>query len=547
MKNKFTLLLCVLCLVNLSTLMAQCGGGSAACMPLKTGNMALHYGGDVLINDQPAQNQRNANITVAYNGWLYAINTYTTATTYGITTMKSVDNGKTWTIFSTYDFGATAEQTSVDIVAAGTTPADFKIFISGVRHNFGINYVAWVDRLDPNTGAVEDEILNETWSGMIMDIKIASDYRYPAVGASPYSLGILFSKRSGFDTIVFYSSADGGMTVGNRYALTGTGWYCNKVAISYGVCNNWFNGRYFAAWEEFESGSTDYGHIYTAHSNPTFNSSFTGKICIDSIYADPNIFNYCRNPSISTMANSTLDNGNSDLTEIILFDRQFTSYDMDVIGYYNEFVPYATENDNWHELLIENSSDYSMESDINYDPAYNNFMVTYFDSTTLQLPYIVHPLDMTTPDTWNTITSQYNEGTSLINPFPKVEINPILNMVADLWTQERGGGLGATTFDAEYTPVGIGTQNQSATAKLEGAFPNPCSASTRIRFDLASQENVSVVFYNVYGQKMTELNQNCSSGKTDLPVDVSGLPCGNYIYRFTAGDFMASGRITVMR
>ena len=153
---------------------------------------------------------------------------------------------------------------------------------------------------------------------------------------------------------------------------------------------------------------------------------------------------------------------------------------MDVIGYCNEFVPSTVENDNWHQLLIENSSDYSMEGDINYDPAYNNFLVTYFDSTLMKLPYIVHPLDMSNPDTWILINSGYNDSTNLINPFPKVEINPVLNMVANIWDGERVGGYGEATFDAEYTPEGIGEQHQSATAKLEGAFPNPCNTWTKI-------------------------------------------------------------------
>ena len=163
----------------------------------------------------------------------------------------------------------------MDIVAAGNTPSDFKLFLAGVRSNIGSNYVAWVDRLDPNTGNFVNEILNEPWSGKIMDIKIASDYFYPAAGASPNSRGVLFSKRSGYDTIVFYSSGDGGYSVGSRYVLTGTGRYCNKVALSFGTSSNWFNGRYFAAWEEFENSYTSYGHICTANLNPHFNDPFT--------------------------------------------------------------------------------------------------------------------------------------------------------------------------------------------------------------------------------------------------------------------------------
>ncbi|MCX6251188.1 MAG: T9SS type A sorting domain-containing protein [Bacteroidetes bacterium] len=461
--------------------------------------------------------------------------------------MKSIDNGVTWTVFSTYDFGTPAQQTSVDIVAAGTTAADFKIFISGVRHNIGVNYVAWVDRLDPNTGMYEDEILSESWTGQIMDIKIASDYLYPAQGASPYSLGVLFSKRSTYDSIIFYSSGDGGMSVGNRYALTATGLYCNKVALSFGTCSNWFNGRYFAAWEEFENSVTKYGHIYTSHSNPSFNSHFTNKLSLDSVSGDINVINYCRTPSIATMFNNALDNANTDLTEIVLFDRQYTSYDLDVLGYYNEFVPSSTENNNWLPLLIENTSDYSIEGEINFDPAYNNFLVTYFDSTLMNLPYIVHHLDMTLPNDWITINPGYNDNSNLVNPFPKVEINPVYNQAANVWAGERPGLIGEATYDAEYLPTGIGEVHQLGLSNLEGAFPNPCNIFTKIRFNLNRTETVNVKVFNVFGQNVAEENQTCGSGKTDMTLDVSSLPCGNYIYRFTAGDFISSGSIAVMR
>ena len=536
----------MLCLLNISSLMAQFGGKSVSCMPLKSGNSAMYYGNDVLINDQVTQDQRHANIAVAYNGWLYAAYTYSTTTSYGVVVMKSTDNGQTWTLFISADFGSTIQMTTVDIVAAGNTPADFKIFLAGIRYNIGTNYVAWVDVYDPTTGVFQYEILDEPWTNQIMDIKIASDYLYPAHLASPYSLGILYSKRSIYDTIVFCSSGDGGNTISSRYAVSETGAYTNKVALSYGISSNYNNGRYFAAWEEFDNLSTSYGHIYTAHSNPYAYSPFTQKISLDSATNDANITNSCRNPSISTMYNSTIDNANLDVTEIVLFDRFYTSTDMDVLGMFNEYALAAAQNDNWNLFDIDNTSDYCMESDINYDPGYNNFLVTYFDSTTMKLPYIVHSLDMSQPNNWIVISPGYNDNSNLINPFPKVEINSLQNKVANLWVGERPGQIGEVTYDAEYV-TGIPEHNNSAMAKLEGAYPNPCNTTTKIRFDLTREQKVNVKIFNTFGQQVSDLTQNYTAGSHDMLVNVSTLPSGCYYYRFIAGDFTASGTIAVNR
>ncbi|MCX6251187.1 MAG: hypothetical protein NTX61_10605 [Bacteroidetes bacterium] len=51
MKTKSTLLICMIFLLNVSCLMAQCGGGSTSCMPVKSGNVALYFDSDVVIND----------------------------------------------------------------------------------------------------------------------------------------------------------------------------------------------------------------------------------------------------------------------------------------------------------------------------------------------------------------------------------------------------------------------------------------------------------------------------------------------------------------
>ena len=89
--------------------------------------------------------------------------------------------------------------------------------------------------------------------------------------------------------------------------------------------------------------------------------------------------------------------------------------------------------------------------------------------------------------------------------------------------------------------------------ELSNNYPNPFNPSTNIQYSIAQSKLVSIVIYNLLGQKVVTLvnkelgagNYNVVwNGKNDFGSKVSS---GIYIYKLTAGDFVASKKMTLMK
>ncbi len=543
MKKNLTFFLALIFLLSTMGMNAEKGKGSTSSIPYKSPNSVL-YGTDIFINHQPAQDQRNVHVSVAFNGWIYAVYTHNTSTNAGYAILKSTDNGNTWTLLTDYTYAGVV-YTAAGVVAAGSDLTHLKYFVAGIAEGSS-GYTVWCDRYNGQTDAFESEFFNEQSSNTIYDVAIASDYRYPAQGANPFSLGIFYSKYgSPYDSALIITSIDGGNTIGSRYAATATFNYCHKVAISYGISSTKYDGRYFLAWEEMDNSSSTMGHIYTGYTDPWVNSPVINKMSLDSI--NNNYFDACSNPSISTQFNN-VDNAYTNLTEVVLYDGNWVPGNNDVLGFYNvEAV--GTGNANWGQFAIANSNDDEFESDINFDPTNQNFLCTYCDSTTHKLPYIVNNMNLPDPGNWTVISNGYNDNPNLSYPYPKVQIDPIFTKVVNVWNAEGTGSNGEAMFDAEYNNnVGISEINKSDVATLEGAYPNPASTHTLIGFTLNEQAQVTIKLYSVFGQEIKVVTDHTyDQGKSIVNVDVSTLPEGTYIYSFKANDFTATGRIVVIR
>jgi len=322
--------------------------------------------------------------------------------------------------------------------------------------------------------------------------------------------------------------------------IKSTGFYARNVSLAYGRSAYYNRGRYFAAWEERDSQSSDLGQIFTAHSEPYFNSAFTTPIRLDNILGATE--NYARNPSISCQFNDT-DNDLGNITEVVLFDRAYngTLTDFDIVGCYNKE---AATTDNW-AIFGMNAS--SMSSDyqprINFDPGYSNFLATYYNNTDQKLRYLVKYMDMADPYNWYIIIDQYNDGNNLLNPYPQVEINPVYLQVAHIWTAEGTSG-GVAMFDAEYSSVGIAEQTNSPVRV--SVSPNPATSLVTFRIEAADPGASSVHLYTLQGKEVLSLSDDHSAaGVKTMQAEVSSLPSGCYLYRIMSGSNSAGGRLIV--
>jgi hypothetical protein len=507
------------------------------------------FGKDIVIYDQPEQNQKNVAVCSAFNGWLYAAYTYDSIISSWpytfINLLRSTDNGLSWSSFYNWPIPIPyIDFTDIDLVTTGNDLTNLKLFFgdtwydpaSSTGHGF-------VSRFNGVTGIWEGDLWQEDPD--IHNLAIASDYPYPAANSNPFSLAVLYSvTHSGLDSIICRTSSNGGISLDTRKAIAGTSKHFHKVAISYARSPSCSTGRYYTAWEEQESVNSNLGHIFTAHTTTDFNSNFTKPVKLDSI--DPTGLNRCRNPKISCQVNNA-DNDSANLTEVVLFEKYHPSgLDYDVMGYYNL---QATATSYFSPLNIAATSNNELQPDICFNPYNSKFMVTYFDSTTKKLPFLTNDINLANPDSWNVVSQGYNDNSNLVAPYPKVRLNFGKQDGMNAWISEGTGGNGIAPFDAPYsTYTGISGNSISTTAKLIGSYPNPCSNSIKIAFELKNSGKVIIDMMSIMGQPLgTVTDQDYSAGKHTVQYNVSGLPDGNYLYTFKSGESGATGKITVIR
>ena len=514
-------------------------------VPYLTPNSVL-YGSDIIIDDQPAQDQRNVSISVAFNGWLYACYSVNESGSWSWRIFKSEDDGASWSLLRNQALSTNWYVSNVEIVVTGTTVPDLKVFVGRILNNdVSANSEMIISQLDGNSGntlvTLRDNIVSGT--DIFRDISLASDYRFPAFSASPFSVGILYSKSiAARDSIVCLTSSDGGMSITAENVVTTTVGYTRNVSLAYGRCWNYFNGRYFAAWEERSSAMNDLGQIFTAHSTTYFYDPFTSPVRLDNLIGST--ADYARNPSIACQFNDT-DNDLLNLTEVVLFDRAFngTLTDFDIVGCYNKE---AASTDNWYIFGLNATyltSDF--QPDIHFDPGYNNFLATYYNSTDQKLPYVVKYMDFADPYNWILISDHYNDGVNLMNPYPKVEINPVYNQVAHVWNTEGAGG-GVAVFDAEYSHLGVADRTPQTVSV--SVSPNPASNTATFRVDLKVPGSLVADLYTLQGTKVLRLaSGEFSSGVQHFTADVSSLPAGCYLFRVAVGAGASTGRLIIQR
>jgi len=84
--------------------------------------------------------------------------------------------------------------------------------------------------------------------------------------------------------------------------------------------------------------------------------------------------------------------------------------------------------------------------------------------------------------------------------------------------------------------------------RLEQNYPNPFNPSTTIAYDLPRNSMVRLSVYNVLGQELSVLvDEFQQSGYKSVDFNASSLPTGMYLYRLTAGDFVAVKKLVVLK
>jgi hypothetical protein len=523
---------------------AQNGLPGESAVPLKP--QSPLFGKDIVMCDSSSQNQHNVVISSAYNGWLYAAYEFYTPKYGGreaLKIMKSIDNGITWNVIIWVPTGSIASFSSFCIAVTGDSVSNIKVFLAWVSPSgpIGNDGGGEVWRFDGNGNFIDGIDLNASY------IALASDFMFPASNSNPCSVGVLYASNRNTiynkDTLILLSSSNGGASYDNRQLIALNSNHFHNVALTYGRSPSWSTGRYFATWVETSGYTTYTGHVYTAHSNPDFNSPFTQPICIDSL--DQSAINKCRNPKIACQFSSS-DNDSSNLTEVIMLEKQLSSNSYDTRGFYNL---QATTSSHFNEFSLSSSQNNKTQPDINFNPYDSVFMLTYYDSTLQSLPFLTNDVNLANPGTWNIITPAYNDSPNLAAPYPKVVLDILQQQGADVWAAEGTGGNGIAMFDAQYsTYTGISVNSTIDDSQSFRVYPNPCNSSLTIAFSLKRTETVKITLYNQIGETMGVVTDRLySDGQNTVNYDVSNLSSGGYFLTFIGGNIVQTRKLFIVR
>jgi len=109
---------------------------------------------------------------------------------------------------------------------------------------------------------------------------------------------------------------------------------------------------------------------------------------------------------------------------------------------------------------------------------------------------------------------------------------------------------GATNVNLNFLLTDVKSDNEIIPKifKLGQNFPNPFNPSTVIKFSIPTRQFVSLNIYNILGQKMAKvINKEMNAGNYKINFNAENLPSGLYIYRLTAGKFVAAKKMMLLK
>ncbi len=139
----------------------------------------------------------------------------------------------------------------------------------------------------------------------------------------------------------------------------------------------------------------------------------------------------------------------------------------------------------------------------------------------------------------------YPRTSGIMNTFNDVQfVNASLG-----WAVGYDGTILRTTVGGKYTDVRedgpLDIPNQFS---LGQNYPNPFNPSTTFSFTIGQPSFVTLRVYNLLGQEVASLiNEDMHQGKYTVTWNPTDLPSGMYFYRLTAGKFVETKKLLLMR
>ena len=84
--------------------------------------------------------------------------------------------------------------------------------------------------------------------------------------------------------------------------------------------------------------------------------------------------------------------------------------------------------------------------------------------------------------------------------------------------------------------------------KLEQNFPNPFNPTTTIQYQLPQDARVTLKVYDILGSEVATLvNEEQQAGYKEVKFNGSNIASGMYVYRLTAGNYISTKKMMVVK
>jgi hypothetical protein len=176
-------------------------------------------------------------------------------------------------------------------------------------------------------------------------------------------------------------------------------------------------------------------------------------------------------------------------------------------------------------------------------------MLTYYDATDQKLPLLKHDYNLENPDTWNIVSSGYNDSINLSAPYPQIVINKTLHQAVLAWIACYEFCNGVAMSDAEYrTWPGIPELIDTTNLFFSKVYPNPSSDRITLVFELKKPDKVIIKLQSILGQLWCILtDQSFDAGKHSLVYNMSDYSCGMYLISVLSNGFTATKKLSVIK
>ncbi|HEY6435246.1 MAG TPA: discoidin domain-containing protein, partial [Ignavibacteriaceae bacterium] len=139
------------------------------------------------------------------------------------------------------------------------------------------------------------------------------------------------------------------------------------------------------------------------------------------------------------------------------------------------------------------------------------------------------------------------------NEWIEIEFDSTSARYVELILQESNENTMASIWEIEfYGPDRFYKMNNGTelptSFMISQNYPNPFNPSTTFSYSIAKQSKVLIRIYDIIGNEIeTLVSEEKPVGTYELTWDASNLPSGVYLYQLTAGDFIQTKKMILMK